>query len=178
MVENEEEYTFVHPRVKLGLAGVYSTGLIEDNNGDEISSAMAGIRGNIEMKIIPSLFIGAEGTYMSAVDQKTRLIHSIKRDSALLVLRGVITPNTSSQIYFLTGIGQAVYRASFKMPIDTLKHRSTVLMGGIGVSVPFVWRLYLAGEYRLTYDMSVWENFILCGPKAREEYSLSVSCAF
>lgn len=173
-----EEYFLPKPPVKISISGVHSVGLLTDNNGDEIASHMAGVRGDIQLKIVPMLYAGIEGSRLWATDQKSNLIHTITRESGSVIFRLLLTPNTRSYLYVLAGFGVANYRVSFNMLMHSLKHQSTVFTGGVGMDFPITNRWYVAGEYRLAYDVSPWDSFILCGPHAREEWGLSIGYSF
>ncbi len=165
-------------RWQLEGAGVLSTGEIHDVEGATLSKRLVGGRVSGGYRIFNDVWLGVEWEELKSSDQKTHFLSTIRRSQWLVHTKWILTPNTTSKIYLLAGIGQRVYKTKFTLQHHHLNDKSAVYVIGFGGEYRIYKELYLTGQYRLTYDQTAWKTFILHSKHVRSEIALGLNYQF
>ncbi len=169
------------PRLSLfeiDVAGVLSTGEIQDKKNHSISQAMHGwqLRGFFYFNEVIAVGLGAE--QLKSADMKTKTLTAFERDEWEVLLKVILTPHTEPQLYLLAGIGQADQQSHLKRRHRDFDQKSLVFVGGIGGTVRLWKHLFLFGDYVIHYDRKKWDNFLFEGPRIRQEGTIGLSYQF
>ena len=166
------------PRYEIALYGVDSIGKISDGEGESISSYLRGFRGEGGYRVSEYIWVVASWEELKAADQQTSLLSTIKRKQFTLGAKWVLTPNTNSKLYALAGVGRCFHQTKFSLRAYNFNAQSWVYVIGVGEQFHLYKGLYLAVQYRLSYDGKRWESFVFKSKALRHEVGVGLTYNF
>lgn len=155
--------------IEIQAGGIFSKGDITDNQGDVLSSWMYGVRGRVLMRVSDRILLGVGAEKLKTKDLEKVFLSSIERQVFCAVFKWIATPQTQPQIYLLSGVGYMREKTKFIMYQPPMKTQGLTIELGVGVQAVLWQNVGAAAEYVIYKDMQPWDNFVLKGPRFREE---------
>lgn len=167
------------PKLELFISGVLSGSGLEDADGDYPVPVLYGGRAGISVIFSPYISLSAEGTLLTGRGNEGLFPVHIKKKGAALIYRGSITPFTEPKFYWLAGVGMMSTTASVGgVRMGDVDWKGALWTAGAGVKWELFEPCFLTAEYRLNYEPSPAQSYVLIGDKWRHEFSAGISWVF
>lgn len=167
------------PWAEVSASGVLSAGEVNDADGCALSRVMWGVRLRALARLSDIFSAGIEVQTLKAADKENEFLTHMHKESVSAVIKWNITPQTDPRLYLLFSGGMTYSRTAMEFASRDMDGRSVVWGAGVGGELPLGRGWRLAGEYRVNYEVSPWQNFMVCAPSRwRREFSAGVSFSF
>ncbi len=167
------------PKLEPFIFGILSGSGLEDADGNRPVPVLYGGRAGISVILSPYITLSAEGTALTGSGNAGLFPVHMKKRGAAFIYKGTLSPSTEPQFYWLAGVGMMHTRASVGgVRMGNVDWKGLWWTAGAGVQ----WELFepcrLTAEYRLNYEPSPSQSYVLTGVKWRHEFSAGFSWTF
>lgn len=149
---------------------------VEDAQGYQVSSSLAGGSLSLWRTIFSGVSVGVQGEFLRSKGTDEVPSLQLDRRSAVLLLRWTVTPDTMSRLYLSAGGGAAFYDGNCDFIRAKMSRTGAVWKAALSMQAPLFSQLFLTGAFGVSYEPSSWRNFALhSSSRIRREISFGLA---
>ena len=162
----------------LGLEAAVSVVSAEtaDAEGNAVADFLSGASVTWWKNISSGFAVGLKGEALQARGTENVLSLKLTKQSAVLLLKWTLTPDTMTRFYILAGGGVTFCDGSSDFFRAKMSRTGAVWKAAFGSEIPLGSSFFLTGSAGVSYEPSSWRNFALhASGRVRKELSAGVA---
>lgn len=147
-----------------------------DAEGNRAADFLSGASVTWWKNISSGFAAGIKGEALQA--QGTQSVPSLKltKQSAVLLLKWTLTPDTMTRFYVLAGGGVSFYDGNSDFFRAKMSRSGAAWKAALGSEIPLGFSFFLTGSFGVSYEPSSWRNFALhASGRVRKEFSAGLA---